>query len=162
MNTTNKSQSIKSILRTLTIIHTAFCISIFLFGLAVLYITKNPTLNYSDTEDNLFYIVPILAIVAAFVSQYLFKKNILKAQKKSTLEDKIIQYQASKIMQFALIEAPAFLGIVEFLISSNLYYLIISAILLAYLISRRPTKTEIKTNLNFSAEQEREFRKFMT
>ncbi len=135
----------------------AFCVSIVLFGTVVLYITKNAILDFADTSDKLFYIVPGLAIAGALASQYLFKKTIIQAHSKSTLKEKLMQYQSSKFIQFALIEAPAFLGIVNFLITSNQYYLIISAALLVYLISRKPTKFEIKNSLNLNPEQEREF-----
>lgn len=162
MKTTNTPQSVKTTLRTITIIHMAFCVFIFLIGFVVLYITENATLNFSDSEDRLLYIVPVLAITAIIVSQYLFKKNIAQAHNTSNLEEKIMQYQTSKLIQYALIEAPAFLAIVKFMSTSNHYYLIISAILLVYLISRKPTTSEIKNNLNFSAEQEREFRNLTT
>ncbi|WP_179008209.1 hypothetical protein [Winogradskyella forsetii] len=158
MDTTNQQQISKGILRILSIIHMVFCASIFLFIMVVLYITENQFLNFTDTEDGLFYVVPVLTIVGALASQYLFKTTILQAHSKSSLKEKLMQYQSSKLIQFALIEGPAFLGIVGFLTTSNQYYLIFSAVLLIYLISLRPTHVEIKNNLNFNAEQEREFR----
>ncbi|WP_178987912.1 hypothetical protein [Winogradskyella schleiferi] len=158
MNTTNQPQTSKGILRNLTIIHMAFCTSIFLFGIVVLYVTKNQFMNFTDTEDRLFYVVPVLAIVGPLVSQYLFKKTIFKAHSKSSLMEKLMHYQSSKLIQIALIEGPALLGIVGFLTTSNQYYLIFSAALLIYLVSLRPTPSDIRPNLNFNAEQEREFR----
>ncbi|MFK7834464.1 MAG: hypothetical protein AB8B52_14410 [Winogradskyella sp.] len=158
MNQTNQNRSEKSIIKTLTIIHFMICAVVLVFGTVIIFITENAQINFADTEDSFFYLVPLFAICGAFVSQYLFQKLLNDVHAQATLKDKLTKYQSSKVIQYALIEAPAFLGIVICLITTNQFYLIISAALLAYLIFLRPTTATIKEDLNLNSEQERTFR----
>lgn len=158
MRTTNQPQSPSSILKTLKTLHIAFCFSVFIFGAAVLYVANNATINFNDSDNIFFYIVPLFAIVGAIASQFLFKKTITRAHDKSSLSEKLTHYQSSKLIQYALVEGPAFLGIVIFLTTSNQYYLLISAVLLVLLISLRPTLSEIKGHLKLTPAQEKELR----
>lgn len=158
MDNTNQPLIARRILKNISIIHFALCLSVFVFGTFIYFTTENTNLNIADTEDVYFFSIPVFAIVAALVGNYLFRSNLKRAQEKSTLKEKLMHYQSSKIIQFALVEAPAFLCIVIFMTTSNQFYLFIAAILLAYLIFLRPTTSAIKEDLDFNAEQAREFR----
>ncbi|SDH24105.1 hypothetical protein [Winogradskyella thalassocola] len=158
MRTTNQPPNSKGVLKIITLIHLALCSSILLLGIVVLFITENARLNFADTEDLFFYVVPLFAIVAASASHLVFQKNLKQVHEKSSLKEKLVHYQTSKIIQFAMIEAPTFLGIVIFLITSNQFYLIVSALLLAYLVVLRPSASMMKENLNLNADQDRAFK----
>lgn len=158
MNTANQPETTKAVLKTITIIHFALCMSVFAFGAFMFLTTENATLNLADTADTFFFLVPVFAILAAFVSQFLFRKNLKRVQTKNTLKEKLVHYQSSKIIQFALIEGAAFFSIAIFMITTNLFYLIIAIVLLTYLIFLRPSTSTIKEDLDLNAEQEREFR----
>ena len=158
MNTTNQPQTAKAVLKTITIIHFALCISVFAFGTFIFLTTENAILNISDTTDTFFFLVPVFAIIAATASQFLFQKNLKIVHTKNTLKEKLMHYQSAKIIQFALIEGAAFFSVAIFMISTNLYYLIIATVLLTYLIFLRPTTSAIKEDLDLNVDQEREFR----
>ncbi|WP_296383040.1 hypothetical protein [Winogradskyella sp.] len=157
MNNTNQPQTPKGILKTITIIYYAYCAAILIFGIVALYITENVEIKIADSEDPFFYLVPVFAIAIAFLSHFLFQKNLKKTQEKSTLKEKLVQYQSARIIRYAMLEAPALLGIVIFIITSNPFYLLIAAIVLAYLVLLRPTKPILKEDLNLNIEQEPEF-----
>lgn len=158
MTSTNHSQNSKGIIKTMTILHYAFCLSILIFGSVALYITDNKSFNFSDTEDIFFYFVPLCAIMATIAGRFLFQRNLKQVHKKVTLKDKLTNYQSIVLIRMNMVEAPAFLSIIICLITSNQFYLIISALLLIYLFSLRPTTSIIKEDLELNSEQEREFR----
>lgn len=161
MTSTNQLQTTKGTLKTITILHYAFCATILIFGAFVLFVTENATLNLADTTDIFFYLIPVIAIVMASASSFLFQKNLKQVQEKASLLEKLVHYQTSKIIQFAMIEAPAIFGIVVFSITYNQFYIIVSAVLLTYLIILRPTPRLIKEDLNLNAQQNREFRELL-
>lgn len=159
MNNTNQPYSPKGIIKTITVLHYAYCISIIVFGTVALFITENPEFNFNNSEDVFFYLVPTLAIVAPVIGNIVFKKNLEQIHEKETVKEKLINYQTARLIRIAFIEAPALLGVVIFLITSNQYYLIFSAVLLTYLITLRPTISVIKTELRLNNEQAQEFSK---
>ncbi|NRD19698.1 hypothetical protein HNV08_06530 [Winogradskyella eckloniae] len=159
MNTTAKHlRSTKSTIRSLSIVHFALCTGIILFGAMAYFNTEKAVLNFSETEDIFFYLVPAFAIVLTIINHFLFQNNLKRVKAKTTLKDKLTHYYTIKIIQFALIDGPAIFGIAIFLITSNQYYIIISMLLLAYLILLRPTTNSIKDDLNLNASESREFR----
>ncbi|MFP4845677.1 hypothetical protein [Winogradskyella sp. PE311] len=158
MDTTHKQQTTKSIIKTLTIFHYAYCIAILVFGIVALYITENAVINFSDSEDIFFFLVPVFAITLAFLSHFIFQQNLKRVREKTTLQEKLVHYQTSRIIKYAMLEAPALFGVVIFIITSNQYYLIIAAVLLAYLFLQRPTKEIVKQDLDLNAEQKQQFR----
>lgn len=162
MTHTNPPQTEKAIFKTLTFIHFAFCFAVLIFGLAAIVITEKASIYVEDRDDLFFYFVPLFAITLAFVGNFLFQLNLKKIKENATLKEKLAHYQTAKLIQFAMTEGPALFGISVFLISANQYYLIISAVFLAYLVFLRPTKTAIKDHLNLNAEQVLEFRKVMS
>jgi hypothetical protein len=148
----------KQIIKTITIIHYAYCIAVLLFGAAAIFIMENAVMNFSSPDDTFFYLIPLFAIGGLLSSNYIFRNSLKSIQTKSTLMEKLTQYQSARIIRIALIEAPALLGIVIFIITSNQYYLIISAVLLAYMVLIRPSTTIIKEDLRLTPDQESEFR----
>ncbi|WP_299365619.1 hypothetical protein [Winogradskyella sp.] len=148
----------KSIIKTMTTLHYAYSFAVLVFGTIALYITDNATMNLNDTNDIFFYLVPILAVGGVMASHFLFNSLLKTVHAKSTLKEKLTSYQSARIIRLALIEGPAILGIVIFITTSNLFYLIISAILLVYMIFLRPTLQIIKQDLNLTVDQNKELR----
>ncbi|WP_426429839.1 hypothetical protein ACPX19_09875 [Winogradskyella sp. HB-48] len=156
---TETTNTPKKIINTLTVIHYGYCIAILVFATVVFLISDHTIISFDDSEDLFLYLVPIFAFGGVSVSIFMFKAQLKQIHKKETLIEKLTAYQTSHLIRIALIEGPAFLGIVIFMISSNLFYLIIALALLVYLIFLRPTANGIKEDLNLNFEQEKEFRK---
>ena len=151
----------KSILKVIIILHSAFCLAILIFGITTVFITDKASISFTETDDIFFYLVPMFAITLAVLSQLLYQRNLTSVHKKTTLIEKLTTYQSIRIIRYAMLEAPALLGIVIFIITDNQYYIIISAVILAFLVLLRPTKTIIKDDLKLNSEQEKEYRDAM-
>lgn len=154
-----KAKSPKNILKTLITIHYGYSVAVLAFATFSFLISDDPIMSFNDSDDLFLYLAPLFAVGGISASVFLFKTQLKRIYEKETLEEKLIAYQSSHIIRIALIEGPAFLSIVIFMISNNLFYLIIALVLLAYLISLRPTSDRVKQDLNLNFQQEKEFRK---
>jgi len=122
------------------------------FGLLSLTITPQKGIDISNTNDPFLFIVPIVAIGSFALSLYLFKKNLNIAINKPTLKEKLAFYQSAIITRFAPLEGASLLGIVTYLQTGNLLFIIISGLTALYFLSLRPTKDRIENDLNLSYE----------
>lgn len=85
------------------------------------------------------------------------RKKLEEAKNKATLQEKLVIYQSSSIIRYALLEGTALLAIVTFGNEYNFFYLIFAAIAIGYVLYLRPTKDKITTDLNLTAKEVRQF-----
>lgn len=147
----------KKYLSTISIIHIALLAGIVLFGIVAITVTHNGKLDMHNTNDPFIYIVPIAAIGSFVLSNFIFKQQLAIAVNKDTLNGKLTTYQTALIMRFAPLDGAALLGIVIYLNSGNLLFLIISGLVALYFITIRPTKEKIENDLNFSYQEKMGF-----
>lgn len=153
----NRVQSTpKGFLRTISIMHLGFLAGLVIFGSMIFLQNDNWELNVMDTNEVFYFILPIMAVFGIFIGNYLYKQKIDALKSKATLKEKLEGYQQAIIIKFALIEGPAFFGIVGAMISGNLLYLIIALLLAVYFFSLKPTKDKIINDLELSRELKNE------
>lgn len=145
-------QTPQSYLRTISIIHIALFMGQLLFGLVALIIMPQKGINITNTRDVFLFVVPIMAIGAFAASIFLFKKNVDLAINKNSLKEKLMQYQTALIIRFSLLNGASLFGIVCYMQTGNLLFIIISGLLALYFLSLRPTKDKIENDLNLSYE----------
>ena len=158
VNRDGTPQSPQSTFKTITIVHMALLAGLILFGLVVLVIQPEKGIIINDSNV-FFYIVPGLALAAIFVSITVFKKQVNTALNKPTVKEKITFYCSALIQRFAFLQGSSLLGIVVYLQTGNLFYLLMSGIIIIYFISIRPTKDRMLTDLNLTSyvEQSSDF-----
>ncbi|PHS68318.1 MAG: hypothetical protein COB12_00240 [Flavobacterium sp.] len=158
----NKSQQIptpKQFIKTINIMYYAILLGPIGFLLVQYFDIKETKLEFTNTENPLQYVVPILAILGFLFGKHLFNQNIKKLQKKETLLEKLSLFQTGFIIKIALLEGPSLLGIVAFSQEGNLFFLFISGILLLIIALKKPNKLNIEALLNLSSEQRSQFNK---
>ncbi|MEN8125479.1 MAG: hypothetical protein ABFR32_10155 [Bacteroidota bacterium] len=158
-NNNNILPSPKKSIQILSIIHLVLSLGIIFFGTIVYLQVSETNFDISKTDDTFFYLVPILAIGGIWVSNFLFNQKINEIPKNTTLIEKLAAYQTASIIKYALLEGPAFLGIIAFMEDGNLLYLLISGLLVLYLFYQKPTKDKIEIDLNLSEEQKYQLNK---
>ena len=158
MQSNAQSSDIKGIIKTMTTLHYSYSIAVLVFGIIAFFITEDASMNLNNTEDIFIYLVPIFAIGGAIASHFIFNSQLKKVHEKKTLKEKLTAYQTARIIRLALIEGPALLAIVIFFKTNNLYYLIIGAVMFAYMILLRPTPQVIRQELNLTIDQDKELR----
>lgn len=145
-------QTPQSYLRINSIIHIAMFTGQLLFGLAALAITPQKGIDISGAKDPFLFVVPIVAIACFLLSIFLFKKNLNIAVNKATLKEKLMAYQSAFIVRFAPLEGASLFGIVTYMQTGNLLFIIISGLTAFYFLSLKPTKDRIENDLNLSYE----------
>ncbi len=147
----------KIFLRTFTLIHIALVAGVVIPGLLMFLKTQNQELIFSYSGDVMFFVVPFMAIAGILAGNYLYG-NIMKGlASKNTLMEKLNGFQSASIIKYALLEGPAFLGIVAFMNEGNQYFLIISLLLALWLIAQRPSRDKVERDLMLEESLKNEF-----
>lgn len=142
----------KTFLRTISIIHLALNLGLILFGAVTFVINSGRNIFNYNTNDPFVIISPLLAIAGIAGGIFLFNRQVASAQDKDTLKGKLAIYQGALIQKYALVEGAAMFANVSYELSRNLYFLIITGLLILYFISIKPTKDRLETDLNLSYE----------
>jgi len=116
-------------------------------------------INYQDTAEIYFYAVPLAAVLCFFGGNFIYRQKLNSNTVSNTLRKKVANFQTAALLRYAFIEASALLGIVMFITTQNLYYLLIAMVMVLYFITLKPTKNLIEKDIHFSLEQRREFQK---
>jgi hypothetical protein len=145
-------QTPRAYLKQISIIHIALFTGQLLFGLVTLFITPQKGIDITNTNDPFLYVVPIVALGSLAASAFLFKLNLNMAIDKDSLNGKLMLYQAALIVKLAPLEGASLLGIVSYMLTGNLLFIIISGLMALYFLSLRPTKDKIANDLDLSYE----------
>jgi len=157
MPTYQNQQSLpKEKLKVNTIIHLALLVGQLLFAIVAFSITENKGINVKYTGDPFLFVVPFMAISCFVLSTFMYKQQLALAVNKETVSDKLMAYQTAMIVRCALLQGSSLFGIVTYLISGNLFFLLISAAIILYFITIRPTKDSVATDLNLSYDEKAE------
>lgn len=131
-----------------------------LFGMvsmgSIIYVI-NPTENFDFNFKNPLLIIMMVVIIAGvFASGFLYNTLKSKIETKDSLQDKIAKIQQALIIKFALIEGPALLGIILFLVESNLAFLMLSVLMILYFVTLKPSKNKLADDMNLTSQERRE------
>ncbi len=153
----------KSILRSTTIIYFALLAGQLMF-VAVTFLVNTNAIHLdlaNSAKYNLFYFVPAFAICCAFAGIFIFKKLTSDYVQKAadgnySLAEKLRLFQSAIIVRSALFEGAALFAIVNFLLTGNLFFIIIAVCLMVIYLSLRPTVAVVADTLQLSYEEKLE------
>lgn len=156
-NKPSGAQTPQSILKSMQIIHAGLLAGQVMFAVvSYTVVEKAPHFDIKNTGDVFLFIVPLMAIASFIASNLLFKLKIAGLPGKDILVEKLIGYLTALIIRFALLEGASLFGIVTFLISGNLLFLLISALLMIYMLTLRPSVSKAEADLELSYEDKLE------
>lgn len=147
-----KTLTFKRILFSLSITHSAVTAGILLFILFIFITTNDLILGFPTGNTAFVYLVPLIAMIAYFGSNYYFQKKLAQIPKNNSLRKKVVHYQQTCMVRFAILDMATFFSAIVFMLRSNVFYLVISLLLLLYLIKLRPTKVRLIEDLALSKE----------
>ena len=151
MNSNNPS------LKTLSIIHLALCSGVFIFGFIMFSKTNSTEIILDDSNDIFKYIIPSAAIIAIFLSNFLFKNQLNSITENAEIKEKLVKYQSASIVKYAVLEGTALLSVVIYSSTTNFLYLLIALGMLLYLIVQRPTLSKIISDLDLKGNEKKDF-----
>jgi hypothetical protein len=151
------AQTPQSVLKSMQTIHAALLAGQVMFA-AVSYFVAEKTPNFSlkNTGDVFLYIVPLMAIGSFTAGNIVFKQKIASLPAKDILMEKLIGYLTALIIRFALLEGASLFGIVAFMLTGNLLFLLISVLLMLFMLTLRPSADKVATDLELSYEEKLE------
>ncbi|MEM7185196.1 MAG: hypothetical protein AAF466_00950 [Bacteroidota bacterium] len=153
MSNNIQNYSPQGVLKTVKMLHLAMVVAPLFFGIFILYSMNDYSFEITDFEDPLVYAIPIVAVLGFVASNYLYKMYITQLQKKETLKEKLTGYLSAVIMGYAPLEGAALLAMVGAYLTQSLLFFTIGALLVAYMIFRRPKKVAIEQDLKLTMEQ---------
>lgn len=122
--------------KSLKVVHLALVVGVVFFALTsiLLQFAGFGTLG-PDVDKILVLVVPIIALIGSYTSNFIFRKKLSEIKKKSSLKEKMEEYRSAFIIRLALIEAPSFLTVVAYLLTGNYLFLgIVVALLIVFFI----------------------------
>lgn len=146
-------------LKTLSIIHLALCSGVFIFGFIMFSKIKSTEIILDDSTDVFKYIIPSAAIIAIFLSNFLFKNQLNSITENTEIKEKLVKYQSASIVKYVVLEGVALFSIIIYTTTSNFLYLLIAFGLLLYLILQRPTSSKIISDLELKGNGKQDFEK---
>lgn len=149
----------RKFLKTLSIIHAALLMGPLVLG-AFLFLNTDITSTSAQNSNDIFiYIFPLFGMIGIFASKFIYKRILSTLFNKNSLREKLMGLQTASIIQYALVEAPAFLNLAWFGLSGNSLFLTVAGVLLIYLFIQRPTTTKILNDLQLTGEEVRQLNK---
>lgn len=146
----------KNFIRILSLIHYCLCAGL-LFFMAFAYWQRGGFTVDTEEGDFFVYLVPVVAMVGYFASKFIFQNLIRNLPKEENLQTKLERYQIASLIQYALIEAPAILALVAYLLNSTALYLVIASALMIYLFVQRPSYNRLVRDVPMSFEEKKQF-----
>ncbi|RKS96848.1 hypothetical protein [Chryseobacterium defluvii] len=155
MKIQNQNATLASSLKRINVIFFGLLFGMVSMG-SIIYVI-NPTENFDFNFKNpLLIIMMVVMIAGVFASGFLYNTLKSKIETKDSLQDKIAKIQQALIIKFALIEGPALLGIILFLVESNLAFLILSVLMILYFVTLKPSKNKLADDMNLTSQERRE------
>jgi Zn-dependent protease len=149
-NKTLKSITPDSTLKTLAFTHVALLAFQMLFAIIAFAQTSRVYFGIMNMDDRFVFIVPVLALGGFFGGYLIFKKQKYVLREKENIQERLTGYQSVLITRFVLIQGPAVFAIVAYILSGNVFFLFITALMSVYFIFLRPTREKIESDLRFS------------
>lgn len=101
--------------------------------------------------DELLLLIVLMVGGASFIaSRTVFEKQLAQARTKTDQSEQLDAYKTASILRYALLEAPAFLAAVLFLLSGSLTLLLVGVGILAYMVTIRPSQDAMMMDLGLT------------
>ncbi|MEZ4971167.1 MAG: hypothetical protein R2814_16175 [Flavobacteriaceae bacterium] len=153
----DKRPTPKNYLNTLKFIHSAMLLGILSFTIFIYATGEGFLVDFSKDHNIFVYLVPTLAMLSYFISNYVFGKQLKDLTKLNSLKSKWVLYLQACVVRFSFIEGAAILSTIVFRLDNHIFYLVISLLLILYLFKLRPTKTKIIMDMELSLEDQQFF-----
>lgn len=152
----NLKQTSEGYFKSLGIIHLALIIGQVFFGLLSCFLVLTNSLEpiTANLKGVLIYIAPILVLGGFLFSNVLFKKRLKGIDAKSDLMSKLTAYREALILRYGLLEGPSLFSIISYLLTGDILFILLAAVIVLYFIMLSPTKEKAIHDLELNASEE--------
>ena len=152
----NSKQTSGEHLRSLIIVFYGLLIGQVFFGLISFFLvsTNHFNLEGADLRHVFIYLVPVFVLAGFSFSHLIFKNRLKAIDSKSSLLMKLTAYRAVLIIRYALLEGPTLFAIVVYLVTGDILFILLAALMVVYFITLRPTKEKVIRDLDLNPDEE--------
>ncbi|MCK0189281.1 hypothetical protein [Arenibacter sp. F20364] len=158
-NKKEKKLTPKAYLETLIFIHAALLVGALLFIIYIYVTGEGFLIGFSNGKDVFVFLVPTIAMLSYFISNFLFRKQLQDITKLNSLNGKLVLYLQACIVRFAFVEGAVIFSTIAYRLNPNIFYLVISLLLVLYLFKLRPGKNMVISDLELNLEDQHYFQK---
>lgn len=139
--------------KSLTILFYAFFAGMLVFAAIAFFLVSTGTMGDSS-DTSLTSIMLLLAICAAvggvFGGNLLYKRTVQQALTKADIKEKLETYKSAAVLKFALIEGPCLFAIIAYMLTGNVQFLYLIALLLIVFLLQKPSKDKMAIDLELN------------
>ncbi|MBK9591648.1 MAG: hypothetical protein IPO32_09120 [Crocinitomicaceae bacterium] len=147
----------KTYLRANSMLHFALLAGQIMLAIVFIVLTGKTDIILNPEGDLFFVLVPAFALAALFISGFMFKKLLVQANSKTTLAEKLSLYRPALLVRYAILEGASLFGLVAYFLNANLFYVFVSAFVMIYFFTLRPTKEKLEMDLQLDYKLKEEF-----
>lgn len=140
-----------TVFRSMQIIYGALITGVLLFGMVAIFVLQTADLN-TFSLDVMGMVAIVFGITGSALGQYLYNTK-LQSVKNADTSTKLQTWKTVLITRTALIEGPCLFAVVNLLIGGGQLFVIVYALLLAWMASNFPTRMKVKSDLDISDEE---------
>lgn len=141
----------------LKLMHQAMLMAQVFFAGIVFYLVYSKTIEstLAAAEKMLQIVALLFAAAAIFGGLAIFKKKLalIKEQPLNSTAEKFSSYRTACIIQWALLEAASFIGILCLFLTGNYAFLALSGLLIIYFALQAPSKGKVAQHLDMSSSE---------
>jgi len=151
----NQNTPVNPYLKGLLMVFSALLIGLVTFALMAVWLNNYTDFSAGLSEmNNIFLVILItIGVVCYAASKILFKKQIETAKRHLDLKSKLVEYRSALVMKYALIEAPAFMGILFYMLTNDYLMLSFSGVLIVLFYFNKPTKENVARELELNPDE---------
>lgn len=151
----------KQKLKAIQIFFLSLIIGLVLFAVIVVVVDfmNGPVLGKDElvNRDILLGAVVITGIICMFGARSYYNRTMKMVDISSfSLSDKLNQYRAALIIYMAFCEGPAIFSVIIFFLTGNYWVFAVTALLLAAMLLKAPTKTRIIQEMKLDWREQKE------
>jgi hypothetical protein len=133
--------------RSLRILHLAILAGQAMFCAVAALLVFSAGLEPSIDDSRLLNVlVPLIAVGAVAASMGLFRRRLEAAQSAGP-DQKLDLYRGALILRYAILEVPALLSIIMFMLTGTIAYLAVAGMLIAWFALQRPGRARAMEDL---------------
>jgi len=144
-------------LRSISILYLALLLVPIIFGIVAYLQIGKTTIDYKNTSDPFMIFVPAMAIIGFVASNLIFNNQVYYNTHEKPLKKRIVDYQTALLIRYASLEAPALFGVGAYLITGNMLFMLISALVVLYFLFVRPTRSKLISDLELTNDENTKF-----
>lgn len=153
---------LKNDVKAMQILCGALIAGVVIFSLVIIglhQVMEEPVIAQSELPDkNIFLYAAagfgVLGLIAAIT---LYNKRVAAARAQaSSVSEKLASYRATLIIYMALCEGPALLSVIVLFLTKQYIVLAVTAVMLAAMISKMPTRKKVIDALQLDWQQQQE------